>query len=258
MTRIPSAVVVFIALLVAAVVLTGTASALSVSVAEGESDITVEVTEGGSPVPNANVTVSGVTGETPLDGEYLTDENGRVSFGGEKTSELSGIVHLRVTVESSGSYKSILTTFTRGPDADSSPMGHRMSMSFQESVASTHGKIVGRLDAAETEDSGVRATAKRVDTLLANLSETKFRREVLGRDLAAGEISASEFYLEAVKNARRSSTIRGALEENVGRLSRYSDERLREEGVDAGDVKSLRESLRQGRSVDTDTRLIEE
>lgn len=254
----PSAVVVFAVVLVSAVFVTGTAGALSVSVAEGESDITVEVTEGGEPVADANVTVSGVTGETPLDGRYETNQRGTVVFGDGKTSELSGIVHLRVTVESPGSYKSVLTTFARGPDAESSPIGHRMSMSLQESVASTHGKVVGRLNAAESGRSEVRATAERVDTLLSNLSETEFRREVLGRDLAAGEISASKFYLEAVKNARRSSTLRGALEENVDRLSSYGDERLRKEGVNPDAVGSLHERLRQGRSVDTDARLIEE
>ena len=254
MSRRSTAVAV-LAVLVSAVVLTGTATALSVTVAEGESDIAVEVTEGGDPVSGANVTVSGVTGETPLDGEYTTDRDGRVEFSQAKTAEISGVVHLRVTVDSGNAYKSVLTTLTRGPDAGSSPIGHRISMSLQEPVASTHGKIVGRLNAAE-EGSGVRATAERVDVLLANLSETEFRREVLGREFAAGDISASEFYLEAVKNARRSATFRGALRENVDRLSGYSDERLREEGVDVEQLTEMRNRLRQGRSIDTDVRLL--
>jgi hypothetical protein len=254
MTRVPTAV--FVSLLLTAVLLTGTAGALSVSVAEGESDITVEVTDEGDAVGGANVTVSGVTGETALDGEYTTNEDGRVAFGDDATSRLSGVIHLRVTVEYAGSYKSVLTTFTRGPEAGSTPMGHRMSMSLQEPVASTHGKIMGRLNAAEG-GSEVRATAERVDVLLANLSDTEFRREVLGRDLAAGEISASEFYLEAVKNARRSATLRGALGENVDRLNGYSEDRLRDEGIDVSELRALSEGLSEGVSIDTDRRLLE-
>jgi len=255
MPRNSTAVAVLTLLLLSAAALAGTASALSVTVAEGDADITVEVTESGEPVRGANVTVSGVTGETPLDGEYTTDASGRVKFSGEQTSELSGVVHLRVTVDSGRSYKSVLTTFTRGPEAGSSPIGHRMSMSLQEPVASTHGKILGRLGTSETNTT-VRAAADSVDTLLANLSNTEFRREVLGRDLAAGEISPSEFYLRAVKNARRSSTLRGALAEYVGYLNGHSDERLRESGVDVEAYTSLRNELTEGRSVNTDRRIL--
>ncbi|MFP4188833.1 MAG: hypothetical protein ACLFR5_05445 [Halobacteriales archaeon] len=256
MTRVPTGAI-FVSLLLTAVLLTGTASALSVSVAEGESDITVEVTDEGDAISGANVTVSGVTGETPLDGEYVTDDEGRVVFDEEETSQLSGVIHLRVTVKHADSYKSVLTTFTRGPQAGSTPMGHRMSMSLQEPVASTHGKIMGRLNSAE-EGSEVRATAERVDVLLANLSDTEFRREVLGRDLAAGEISTSEFYLEAVKNARRSATTRGALKENVEVLSGYGEGYLRDEGVDVEDLDALRKSLSEGRATDSDIRLLNE
>jgi len=257
MTKKSAALAALVGLVLAVVLVAGTAGALSVSVAEGESEITVEVTEGGEPVEGADVTVSGVTGETPLDGEYVSDENGDVVFGEGLTSELSGVVHVRVTVETAGSYKSVLTTFARGPASGSTPVGHRMSMSLQEPVASTHGKVMGRLDTGASE-GGVRATADRVDALLANLSETGFRREVLGRDLAAGEISASEFYLGAVKNARRSATVRGALEENVGYLSGHDDDRLREAGVDVGELASLRRSLSEGGGVDTDRRLLDE
>jgi hypothetical protein len=255
MLKSPSAVTVLAVLLVAIAVASGTAGALSVSVAESDEDITIEVTEGGDPVPNANVTVSGVTSETSLDGEYVTDREGRVSFG-DRTSDLSGVVHLRISVDSGDSFKSVLTTFARGPDSSSTPIGHRMSMSLQEPVASTHGKVVSRLDSGGV--SNVRATAQNINSLLANLSDTQLRREVLGRDLAAGEISTSEFYVGAVKNARRGATLRGALEQEVERLSRYSDERLRDEGVDVEEFEALREEVGTGRSINTDRRLMEE
>jgi len=255
MSKPPTAVTVLAVLLVAVAIVSGTAGALSVSVAESDEDITIEVTEGGDPVRDANVTVSGATSETPLDGEYVTDREGRVSFG-DRTDDLSGVVHLRISVDTGGSFKSVLTTFARGPDSGSTPMGHRMSMSLQESVAGTHGKVVSRLDSDGVSD--VRATAQNVDSLLANLSDTRLRREVLGRDLAAGEISTSEFYVEAVKNARRGATLRGALEQEVERLSRYSDQRLREEGVDVEGFEALREVVGEGRNINTDRRLVEE
>ncbi|MCX2818048.1 hypothetical protein EGH25_01595 [Haladaptatus sp. F3-133] len=248
---------VFVSLLIGIVLLTGTAGALSVTVAEGESDITVEVSQEGDGVGGANVTVSGVTGETPLDGEYVTNDDGRVVFDEDATSQLSGVIHLRVTVDHAGSYKSVLTTFTRGPEAGSTPIGHRISMSLQEPVAGTHGKIMGRLNAGDEGGSEVHATADRIDILLSNLSDAKFRREVLGRDLAAGEISASEFYLGAVKNARRSAMLRGALNENVDVLTDYDDERLRDEGIDVRELQALNESLNRGGAVDTDRRLLE-
>jgi hypothetical protein len=256
MQRVPTGVVVLGVVVFALVSAAGTAGALSVTVAEEGEEISIIVTDEGDPVREADVSISGVTRETVLDGEYETDWDGRVTFNRQQTQDLSGVVHLRITVESGGSYKSVLTTLTRSSEVGPSPMGHRMSMSLQDSVAGTRGKVEGRLATANSGEE-VEATAGRVDSLLRDLGDAQFRREVLGRDLSAGEISPSEFYLEAVKNAGRSASIRNALKENVEYLISYEEERLLESGVDVQELNELHDEIQDGR-IDTDRRILGE
>jgi len=257
MSRLPTFVFVFAVVVLGVVSLAGTATALSVTVAEEGADITIQVTEDGMPVDGAEVRVSGVTRETPLDGEYTTTRDGEVRFREARTKDLEGVVHLRITVDTGTSFRSVLTSVTRSPEEGPSPMGHRMSMSMQESVASTHGMVESRLDTSGAGEGEIRSQAEEVDRILGGLGDAEFEREVLGRDLAAGELSSSEFYLSAVENARKSSSLRSALSERMGYLSRYDDETLRENGVRVDELNELREEIEGSRSVDTDRRILE-
>jgi hypothetical protein len=258
MPRKSTAVVLFAVVCLASVPLVGAAGALSVSVTQEGPEVFVEVTEGGEPVEDAKVSVSGVTTETPLDGEYSTGEDGRVTFDDGDVAELSGVIHLRISVEADGSYRSELTTLTRSPEVESPPLGQRMSVSLGRSVSETRGKVEGRMDAIRTDASQIRRTAEHVDETLQRLGNVRFEREVLGRELAAGDITASEFYIRRVEKAGEAALLRSSLIETVEHLSAYGDERLREEGVDAEELEALREELTRGGGIDTNRRILEE
>ena len=257
MSRKSVAFAVFVAVCLASVALAGTAGALSVSVTEGESTISVEVTENGDPVQGADVTVSGVAEETPLDGEYTTDENGRVVFAGSSVSGLSGVVHLRINVESGPSYKSAIATLTRSPELDSSPMGQRMSMSLHESVSKTRGTVESRMDARRSTVSDVRRTAEQVDEMLVRLSNVRFERQALGRNLATGDISVSEFYLRAVENSGEEAMLRRSIEETVSHLSEFDEETLEENGIDTEELSDLRREVKAGQEINANERLVD-
>lgn len=258
MQRTSVAVVVLVSVCLASVLLVGTAGALSVSVTDQGSTVSLQVTENGEPVEGAVVSVSGVSEETPLDGEYVTNGEGRVVFEEEDVSEISGVVNLRITVEADGSYRSALTTLTRSPEIDSPPMGQRMSVSLHESVSETRGTIEGRMDALRTNASQIHRTAEHVDETVVRLSNTRFERQVLGRRLAAGDITASEFYIRSVETAGEVALLRNSLRETVRHLSGYDEERLRQEGVNVEDLEALRNNLENGTRVDTNRRLLDE
>ena len=256
MSRKSVAFAVFVAVCLASVALAGTAGALSVSVTEGESTISVEVTENGDPVQGADVTVSGVAEETPLDGEYTTDENGRVVFAGSSVSGLSGVVHLRINVESGPSYKSAIATLTRSPELDSSPMGQRMSMNLHKSVSKTRGTVEGRLDSRRMTD--IRRTAEDIDEMLVRLSDVRFEREALGRNLATGDISVSEFYLRAVENSGREALLRNSIREKVHYLNSFDEDTLRKNGVETDELGALVREVNGNLEIDADERLVPE
>lgn len=256
MSKKSVAFTVFAAVFLASVVLVGTAAALSVSVTEEGSSISVEVTQNGVPVENADVSVSGVTRETPLDGEYKTDENGRIVFDDESVSEVSGVIHLRITVESGPSYKSALATVTRSPELDSSPMGQRMSMNLHESVSSTRGTVESRMDARRSTASDIRRTAEQVDEMLVRLSDIRFERQALGRNLATGDISVSEFYLRAIENSGEEILLKNSIKETVRHLSSFDEETLRENGVDTEELEDLLQEIEGNRQINADERLV--
>lgn len=256
MSKKSVAFTVFVILSLSLVTLVGTAAALSISVTEEGSSISVEVTEDGAPVEGADVMVSGVTGETPLDGEYTTDQNGRVVFDTESVSEVSGVVNLRITVESGSSYKSALATVTRSPQLDSSPMGQRMSMNLHESVSKTRGTVESRMDTRRSTESDIRQTAERVDEMLLRLSDVRFERQALGRNLATGDISVSEFYLRAVENSGEEVLLRNSIREKVRHLSSFEEEALRENRVDTEELNDLLQEIESNREINADERLV--
>lgn len=255
MSKKSVAFTVFVALSLASVVLVGTAGALSVSVTEEGSSISVEVTDDGAPIEGADVTVSGVTRETSLDGEYTTDENGRVVFDDESVSEISGVVNLRITVEYESSYKSALATVTRSPELDSSPMGQRMSMNLHESVSKTRGTIEGRMDTRMSTESDISQTAEQVDEMLVRLNNVRFERQALGRNLATGDISVSEFYLRAVENSGEEVLLKNSIKEKVRHLSSFDEETLRQNGVDTQELNDLAQEMEGDREINADERL---
>jgi len=235
--------------------LTGAASATSVTVAQQENELYIEVTDNGEPVEGASVTVAGVEEETPLDGEYVTDEDGLVVFGSDVVKELEGVVHLRITVEKDGVIKSSLSTITRGSETGSAPLGQRVSMGLHESTQSTRGKIEGRMNAAKTDDVNVSDLGEDVDQILASLGEARFEREVISRDLAAGEITTNGFYLRTVKNTGQIAFLRSALGESVRYLGDYDDDTLAVNGIETVELERLRLELERDRVIDTDRRV---
>ncbi|MDY6778957.1 MAG: hypothetical protein SV760_00085 [Halobacteria archaeon] len=242
----------------------GTASAaetISVGVEEQGKRIIVEVTRGTEPLSNANVTVQGVGNSTPLDGTYVTGSDGTVVFGEKKTSNLSGVIHLRIGVETNRSYKSVLTTITRTPDlSESAPLGQRISMSLQDTAAGTRGAVEGnifvtRVESIDSDENKIEVLAEHAENTLENLSRAKFERQVLGRRFATGKISLSEFYTQILENSGRVKSLRSDLRATLERLGRFSDQQLRQSDVDPDAVDSLLRTLRNRGNVDTDTSL---
>jgi hypothetical protein len=255
MSKKSVAFTVFVAFCLASVALVGTAGALSISVTEEGSSISVEVTDDDAPVENADVTISGVTEETPLDGEYTTDGEGMVVFDGEGVSELSGVVHLRITVDTGSSYKSALATVTRSPELDSSPMGQRMSMSLQESVSETRGVIESRMSVEMSTASEIRQTAEDVDEMLVSLSNVRFERQALGRNLATGDISVSEFYLRSVEYTGEEIMLKNSIEETVRYLDGFGNETLSQNGVNTDELNALIQEIEGNQDINADERL---
>jgi len=258
MSKKSVAVVVLAVFALTSVLLVGTAGALSVSVTQDSSSVSVEVTENGEPVEGASVSVSGVSEETPLDGEYVTDSNGRVVFGDDRIEQLSGIVNLRITVDHEGSFKSAITTLARSPEIGSPPMGQRMSMSLHKSVADTRGTIESRLYAEKTNPSEIRQTAEEIDGMLVRLDDVRFERQALGRNLATGDISVSEFYLRMVENAGEEARLISSLGVTVRHLSSYDDGRLRANGVDVEELEALLNEIESDQRIDANQRLTNE
>ena len=255
MSKKSVAVVVLVVFILTSVLLVGTAGALSVSVTQDSSGVSVEVTDNNEPVEGASVTVSGVSDVTPLDGEYVTDNNGRVVFGDESIEQLSGIVNLRITVEHEDSFKSAITTLARSPEIGSPPMGQRMSMSLHKSVADTRGTIESRLNTEMTDSSETRRIAEQIDEMPVRLDDVRFERQALGRNLATGDITVSEFYLRIVENAGEEARLISSLGVTVRHLSSYDDETLRESGVDVQELDSLLEEIESERGIDATERL---
>ncbi|MDZ7687418.1 MAG: hypothetical protein U5J64_01630 [Halobacteriales archaeon] len=265
MSRKSVAVTVLVALALTSVLFVGTAGALSVSFTQDSSSVSVEVTENGEPVEGATVSVSGVSEETPLDGEYVTDSDGKVVFEDERLDEISGIVNLRLTVEYDGSFKSAITTLARSPEVGSPPMGQRMSMSMHKSVAGTRGTIESRLNAERASasvsaagTSEARRTAEQIDEMLVRLDEVRFERQALGRNLATGDITVSEFYLRLVENAGEEARLVSSLRETVRHLSSFDEARLRENGVDTEELDALLRELDGSRQIDANQRLTDD
>ncbi|MDY7081500.1 MAG: hypothetical protein SXQ77_03620, partial [Halobacteria archaeon] len=181
-------------------------SAISVSVTQQDTDIIIQVTQGNQPVEGATVEVTGISNSTPLDGNYTTNRNGVVVFDGNQTEGLQGVIHLRIDVRTQNRYKSVLTTITRSPDVrKSAPLGQRISMGLQNSVASTRGTVNGnifitRVESVATDENKVEILRDHAVQILDKLEEKRVERNALGRMLATGSISPSKFYVRMVEN----------------------------------------------------------
>jgi len=251
------AALVLLAMVLCLVLLIGTASATSISVGQQGQEVFIEVKDDGNPVNNASVTVSGVDEETPLDGEYVTDEDGLIIFDGEGMKELKGVVHLRITVRKDGSIKSALSSITRGSEVGSAPLGQRMSKGLHGSAESTRGKIEARMNVINKGERGIEKLGEDIDQTIVNLGNAQFEREVISRDLAAGDINATVFYLRTVRNTGDIAFLRSSLDESVSYLNRYSDPRLSENGIDPVELERLRIELEDDRVIGTDRRVTE-
>lgn len=251
------AVLVLLTVVLCLVLLVGTATATSISVGQQGDEVFIEVKDDGNPVTNASVTVSGVNKETPLDGGYVTDEDGLVIFGEGNVEELKGVVHLRITVRKGGSIKSALSTITRGSDVGSAPLGQRMAKGLHGSAESTRGKIEARMNTAKKEDTEINKLGEEIDQAIVSLGDAYFEREVISRDLAAGDINTTVFYLRTVKNTGDIAFLRSSLDESVSYLNRYSDPRLSENGIDPVELERLRIELERDRVIGTDRRITE-
>lgn len=237
---------------------TGTATAaedLSVAITEETSTITIDVTRDGEPVEAATVTVSGIGNETPLDGEYRTDGRGRIIFGPDHTRNISGVVHLRLTVETETVTTSQLATITRSPDVRrSAPLGQRISMSLQDSVARTRGAVEGTmfvtdLESIDDEEGKIDVLRSHAERTLQRLDERELERQALGRRHATGDVDTATFFTQAIEISAKQSMLREDLATTLRRLDRFDDRALEKKGVRVDAMRDLRESLEREGTV---------
>lgn len=243
------------------VVTTGGAAAaddLAVAVTEEESTITVDVTRGDEPVEGATVTVSGLADETPLDGEYRTDPQGKVTFRSDTMANVSGVVHLRLTVETERTTTSQLATITRSPDVRASaPLGQRISMSLQDSVAKTRGVVEGTMfvtdiESVENDEGKIDVLRSHAERTIRRLDELRLQRDALGRRHATGGIDTPTFFTRAIELSSRRAMLRQDLATTLRRLDRFDDDELETKGVEVEAMRDLRRNLARDDAVPSD------
>lgn len=232
---------------------------LAVGITEEASTVTIEVHQSGVPVSGANVSVASVGPASALDGEYVTDDDGEVVFDSEKTENLSGVHHFRVTVETASVSKSRLATITRSPDVErSAPLGQRISMSLQDSAARTRGAVAGTIfvtgieDVANDEDK-IDVLRSHAELTIDDLEELRLERQALGRRHATGDLNLTAFFTEVIQNSGQRAMHRQDLQTTLDRLDRYSVERLEQSGVDVASMRRVERRLRADRSIPSGT-----
>lgn len=236
------------------------AGELGISVAEEGESLVIEVSSDGEPAEGANVTVSGVDGETDLDGEYVTGPEGRVVFSENMTANLSGVVYLRITVDYEGSYRSALSSVTRSPDFDDAGLGHRLSKTLSESVAETQGEVEGRLKVREalrpiggTNRAHLLSTA--VNERLIQLGEARFELSVVGNKYATGDISEDQYYVQTVHRSGEVEYLETYIPHATKALGDVDEDALEREEVDEEALAALLKEVESGEQIDGDRRI---
>lgn len=236
------------------------AGELGVSVAEEGESVVIEVSSDGEPADGANVTVSGVDGETDLDGAYVTGPEGRVVFSENMTENLSGVVYLRITVDYEGSYRSALSSVTRSPDFDDAGLGRRLSKTLSESVAETQGEVEGRLKVREafrpigaTNRAHLLSTS--VNERLIQLGEARFELRVVGNKYATGDISDEQYYIQTVHRSGQVMYLEAYVPYAAQALADVDEDALERDGVDEEELTALLEEVESGEQIDGDRRI---
>lgn len=234
------------------------AQSITTSVTQQGQNVIIEVNRGDRPVAGATVTVTSLGNTTELDGEYVTGGNGQVVFGETEVQELSGVVHLRIDVETGNSYRSELVTITRSPNIEeSAPLGQRLSMSLERGVASTRGTIQGnvlvtRVESIGADENKIEVLRDHAVEVIRNISQRNVRQETLGRRLATGQISPLQFYVQTVDNLAYIEMLRSDLTITLQRLNKFDARLLHDNGVDPGAADSMQRSLQEGGEISTD------
>lgn len=232
---------------------------LSVGISERDSTITIEVTRDGEPLTDANVTVRSVGNETALDGDYTTDAAGEVVFGPEDTRDLSGVVHLRISVDGPRVSTAQLATITRNPDVEeSAPLGQRISMELQDSVGRTRGAVEGAifvtdLESVDGEVGKIDLLRSHAEQTIDRIEELQLEERALGRRHATGTMDSAAYYTQLVAAAGGRARLRADLGTSLDRLAQFDDSALTDAGVDVDSLRRLRERLASGREIQSRT-----
>ncbi len=227
------------------------AQPISVKVIEEDPIIAIEVTMGSEALENATVRISGLQNETPLDGEYTTNNQGRVEFE-EKAEDLYGVVNLRIEVQTDSSIKSIISTIVRGPNIEEAPIGKQLWTTLRKGAKRTKGKIQGNLT---VKNSSLRYLVRESQRILADIMDSNIEKEGLGRRYATGAITLNEYFYEASNIEVRKSRLRGKLLFILRDIRLYSDSELEKVGVNPTSVEIHYNDLSEGRQLETSRRI---
>ncbi len=233
---------------------------LSVSVAEEERDVVIEVSAGGEPAENANVSVSGVDEPTEIDGDYVADSSGRVTFDSEDLGNLTGVVFLRITVEHEGSLRSTLTSVTRGPGFDDAGFGQRLSKTLSVNAAETQGSVEGYLKAEEARrpigaTNRAELLSTTVNDRLMLLGEARFEHQVVGTKFATGELEPPEYYVTSIHRSNQIAYLESYLPTVTRELAEVDEEAREREGVDEESLAELLNEVENPEEIDGDRRI---
>ncbi|MFP4632432.1 MAG: hypothetical protein ACLFMT_03220 [Halobacteriales archaeon] len=242
-------------LLAFSVLVSPAAAEVSVSVAEEGEALLIEVTDDGEPAEGANVTIEGVGDETALDGEYVTDSEGEVYFGSERTANLSGVIYLRITAEHNDSLRSTLSSLTRGADVEDSGYGARLSQTFTESAGETRGDVSGFFTVRDTQrpigdDRRAELLADEIDDDIDGLDDARFELQVVGNRFATGDIDEETFLVDYLRYAAAVAAMESDLERTALALDEVDVSARERTGVDEEALDDLLRAIEEGEDVD--------
>lgn len=225
-----------------------TAQPLEVQVVEETSRISIIVNQNGEPVSGAVVRISGLGEETALDGEYITNENGKVIFN----KDLSGVTNLRIEVESGRNFISTVTTIVRGPDIQKAPLGQQMWNELRQSSKRTEGVIIGSLT---TKNSSIERLSRKAQSLLVDIIDKNVQKERLGREYVTRQITIDEYYFSTINNEVRREKIRYNLLMILEELRKYPESILKKSEINTEAINQHYNDILEGKNLETTRRI---
>lgn len=230
---------------------------------EPSGEIVIRVYRNGTPLPGATVEITGIEEETQIDGIYVTNENGEITFEEDTTEDLPLVVRIRIEITARNVKASYPFIFVRRDNfVESGTIGKQVSSTLQDSVGQTRGAVEARMflskvNAAQSDYARIELMRERSLEIVRELGGQNDVLQNLQIRLTTSEITITEFYVRQIEMQSREETLKTELVYILERLRMYDDERLSEHGIDPIEVDVLYNNLRNNRRVEYDVDVFE-